>query len=213
MKNRLIHDPYNVIITGVGGQGNVLMAQMFGAALADQGFNVTVGDTYGAAQRGGAVLSHLRISEKSVFSPLTPAGRADFIISLEPAEALRVIGLYGNPDVNLISNNRPNYPFDVTSGNVRYPNQKEIETAAAQLTKKAIFVDASALALKMGAPVLTNTIMSGMAVGSGLLPVSPENFEAVISDQFAGKKFELNQAAFRKGLALAEDHWRPATSR
>ena len=57
-------DPLNVIVTGVGGQGNVLISQLIGKALVKRGHHVTIGETYGASQRGGAVMSHLRISRR-----------------------------------------------------------------------------------------------------------------------------------------------------
>jgi len=87
----LAKDPYNIIITGVGGQGNVLASRLLGGMLAGKGYLVTIGETFGASQRGGSVMSHLRISGKSVASPQIPRGRADVIVSLEPAEAVRVM--------------------------------------------------------------------------------------------------------------------------
>ena len=202
----LSKDPLNAIITGVGGQGNVLMAQLFGKALTDRGFVVTVGDTYGAAQRGGPVSSHLRISKKTVYSPLTPSGQADLVISLEPVEALRVLGVWGNPEIVVVSNTRPSYPFDVTSGSADYPSLEEIKSAAAKLSRLSIFVDASELALEMGAPVLTNTIMSGVAVGLGLFPIGEDDFNAVLKEQFTNNKYELNHQAFQKGLEIASEN-------
>ena len=58
-------DPLNVIVTGVGGQGNVLVSQLMGRALVRAGYHVTIGETYGASQRGGAVMSHIRISRQA----------------------------------------------------------------------------------------------------------------------------------------------------
>ena len=202
-------DPLNAIITGVGGQGNVLMAQLFGKALTDKGFVVTVGDTYGAAQRGGPVSSHLRISKQTVYSPLTPSGKADLIISLEPVEALRVLGTWGNPEVEVVSNTRPSYPFDVTSGSADYPTLDEIKAAVAKLSRRAIFVDASEAALQMGAPVLTNTIMGGVAVGLGMLPLMADDFIAVLKAHFADKKYDLNRKAFQSGLDMAAANLKP----
>ena len=205
-KHALQKDPLNAIITGVGGQGNVLMAQLFGRALTDKGFSVTVGDTYGAAQRGGPVSSHLRISKQTLYSPLTPSGQADIIISLEPVEALRVLGGWGNPGVVVLSNTRPSYPFDVTSGGADYPALADITAAAEDLAQKTLFIDASEIALQMGAPVLTNTIMSGLAVGLGLFPITVDDFVAVLKNQFDDKKFNLNNRAFQKGLELAANN-------
>ena len=82
-------DPYNLIITGVGGQGNVLASRMVGNMLSRLGLFVTIGETFGASQRGGSVMSHLRISTRSCLSPQIPRGRAHSVVALEPIEALR----------------------------------------------------------------------------------------------------------------------------
>ena len=71
----LPYDPYNVIITGVGGQGNVMASRVVGIMLSRQGLQVTIGETFGASQRGGSVMSHLRISTGSSWSPQIPKGR------------------------------------------------------------------------------------------------------------------------------------------
>ena len=108
MNNKaLLADPYNLIITGVGGQGNVLASKLVGNMLTDKGYRVTIGETFGASQRGGSVMSHLRISAESVFSPQIPRGRAHLVVALEPTEALRVLGEYGNPGIKVITNTRP----------------------------------------------------------------------------------------------------------
>jgi indolepyruvate ferredoxin oxidoreductase beta subunit len=65
----LLKDPYNIIITGVGGQGNVMSSRILGSMLAGKGFYVTIGETFGPSQRGGSVMSHLKISGKSSWSP------------------------------------------------------------------------------------------------------------------------------------------------
>jgi len=81
----LAKDPYNLIITGVGGQGNVMASRVLGNMMVKGGFHVTIGETFGASQRGGSVMSHLRISKEGSWSPQIPRGQADFIIALEPS--------------------------------------------------------------------------------------------------------------------------------
>ena len=82
----LTSDPYNLIIAGVGGQGNVLASRVLGGMLTDKGYHVTIGDTFGASQRGGSVMSHIRISEEANWSPQIPKGRAHMLIALEPTD-------------------------------------------------------------------------------------------------------------------------------
>jgi Pyruvate/2-oxoacid:ferredoxin oxidoreductase gamma subunit len=95
----LVRDPFSVIVTGVGGQGNVLASRLLGDMLAAKGYFVTIGETFGASQRGGSVMSHIRVSRESAWSPQIPRGKADVIVSLEPVEAVRVLWVYGNPGV------------------------------------------------------------------------------------------------------------------
>ena len=119
-------DPFNVIIGGVGGQGNVLASQILGEMLVSQGYVITIGETYGASQRGGAVMSHLRISAKDQFSPLIPEGQCDLLVALEPVEGLRILDHYGNPRVMTLLNTRPIHPMDVISGNAAYPEVSKV---------------------------------------------------------------------------------------
>ncbi|PJA50011.1 MAG: indolepyruvate ferredoxin oxidoreductase, partial [Syntrophobacterales bacterium CG_4_9_14_3_um_filter_49_8] len=112
-KQQLSKDPYNIVITGVGGQGNVMASRLLGNMLVRKGCQVTIGETFGASQRGGSVMSHLRVSAGSVWSPQIPKGRADIIAALEPVEALRVLMRYGNPEVMVLTNTRPLYPVAV----------------------------------------------------------------------------------------------------
>ena len=102
----LAYDPYNVIITGVGGQGNVMASRILGNMLSRKGLSVTIGETFGASQRGGSVMSHLRISTGSSWSPQIPKGQGHLVISLEPTEALRVLVNYGNPNIRVLCNTR-----------------------------------------------------------------------------------------------------------
>ncbi len=95
---RLAKDPYNIVITGVGGQGNVMASRVLANMLVRRGFKVTIGETFGMSQRGGSVMSHIRVSPTAVWSPQIPKGRADLIVAIEPLEAIRVLLDYGNPD-------------------------------------------------------------------------------------------------------------------
>lgn len=195
-------DPLNLIIAGVGGQGNVLLSRLIGRALVKNSYVVTIGETYGASQRGGAVVSHVRISADTDYGPLTPAGGADIIIGLEPVEMLRTIGRYGNPTVVALSNSRPVYTPDAAAGEVEYPSLEQVKKVAQQLSQKAWFVDATGIALELGSSILTNIVMGGVAIGLDIIPLTPEDFEAVLREQFAADRYDLNLRAFRKGLEV-----------
>jgi indolepyruvate ferredoxin oxidoreductase beta subunit len=194
-------DPLNVIVTGVGGQGNVLISQVFGRALVRAGYHVTIGETYGASQRGGAVMSHLRISRQAQYGPLIPHGQADAILALEPLEALRVLGQYGNPGVTVVTNSRPVYPMAVAIGAAHYPSVEEIERALEELSSRAWLINATDIALDLGAPILANIVMVGALVGAGVLPLTAKEFELEFQESLPGDRLDLNLKAFRAGLA------------
>jgi indolepyruvate ferredoxin oxidoreductase beta subunit len=193
-------DPLNVIVTGVGGQGNVLIAQLIGRTLVRAGYHVTVGETYGASQRGGAVMSHLRVSRTAQFGPLIPEGGAHVILGLEPLETLRVLAQYGNSEVVVIANSRPVHPLAVTTGAAEYPSREQVVNTLEQLSSRSWLIDATDMALELGAGILTNIAMLGALVGSGALPASPEDFERELRESLPPEKLDLNLQAFRRGI-------------
>jgi len=141
-KRRLKHEKVsgkrsdNIIITGVGGQGNVMASRVLAGMLVNAGYVVTIGETFGMSQRGGSVMSHLRVSSKSVLSPQIPQGNADIVIALEPVEALRVLTKYGNPDVAVLTNSRMVYPMGVITGEFTYPTIEEVKSMFEKISAK-----------------------------------------------------------------------------
>lgn len=195
-------DPFNIIITGVGGQGNVMASRVVGNMLVKRGFQVTIGETFGVSQRGGSVMSHLRISRKGTWSPQIPKGKADLIVALEPSEAVRVLRDYGNAKVTLLSNTRPVYPISVISGEMTYPGINEIRSGVRLLTKKSLFIDATDSALEMGSAILSNVIMIGAMAGLKIAPLEKGDFKKVISGMVSPDKLEINLEAFSRGAGL-----------
>ena len=189
----------NLIITGVGGQGNVLSSQLIGQALVRKGYFVTIGETYGASQRGGSVMSHIRISSQKQLSPLIPKGKADVVVALEPVEGLRILTVYGNPETVAIANTRPIYPVDVTTGQEKYPEREEIERALASLSRKAYSVPATERAIQMGSPILGNMIMIGALLELNLLPLRAEEFRETLADHFDERRLKINLQALEEG--------------
>ncbi|MDI6756070.1 MAG: indolepyruvate oxidoreductase subunit beta [Thermodesulfobacteriota bacterium] len=197
-------DSYNLIITGVGGQGNVLSSQLIGQAFVHKGYFTTIGETYGASQRGGSVMSHIRISLQKQLSPLIPRGKADVIVALEPVEALRVLTQYGNPETVVIVNTRPIYPVDVIAGNEEYPEFAEIKKSLETLSRKVYYIPATERAMEMGSPILGNMIMIGALLSVHFLPLSMEEFRQTLSKNFNGQRLETNLQALEEGGKIIE---------
>jgi len=190
----------NIIITGVGGQGNVVASQIFASAAVRDGFYVSVGETYGAAQRGGAVMSHVRLSRETQYGPLIPEGRAHIILGFEPVECLRTVGSFGNEKTKVIVNPRPVYPIDVLSGASKYPAVEEVLKAVKELVSIVHVVEATELAKKAGDPIMQNIVMVGCLAGSGFTPVKVETLREIIKETFAKRRPEANLKAFELGL-------------
>ena len=198
-------DPFNVIIGGVGGQGNVLASQILGEMLVSQGYVITIGETYGASQRGGAVMSHLRISTQNQFSPLIPEGQCDLLIALEPVEGLRILDHYGNPRVMALVNTRPIQPMDVISGNTTYPEVSKVIAKIKELSRRVWTLNATELALEMGDPIFSNIIMLGALCAIEVLPIHRQGFELAIKDLLPSRTLNENMKAFDKGREVVEE--------
>jgi len=201
----LSKDPFNVIIGGVGGQGNVLASQILGEILVCQGYVITIGETYGASQRGGAVMSHLRISTKDQFSPLIPEGQCDLLVSLEPVEGLRILDTYGNPRVMTLLNTRPIHPIDVISGNAIYPEVSKVISKIKELSRRVWTLNATEIALEMGDPIFSNIVMLGALCAIGVLPIDRQGFETIIRDLLPSRLLEENLKAFDKGREKVQE--------
>ncbi len=191
----------NIIITGVGGQGNVLASQVVALTAGECGLSVTVGETFGASQRGGSVMSHVRLFHGEVLGPLIPRGHADIILGFEPLETLRILKDYGNPGTVVIMNNRPVYPLGVLIGETSYPSLEALVEAINRMSRALQIVEATRLALEAGNPVAANMVMVGALAGSGLLPLAEADYRRVIASQFSGEALELNMKAFQSGVA------------
>lgn len=193
-------DPITLIIAGVGGQGNILLSRLIGQGLVEKGYQVTIGETYGASQRGGSVASHVRISMECLYSPVTPEGDADIILGLEPLESLRLLALYGSQATFVISNIRPVYPMAVVLGEAEYPSLNRIRDLIGELSCEAWYLDASRIAIGLGNPVLANIVMTGALFGTGLLPLEREVLVGQLRDIFPDTKLALNLEAFTQGV-------------
>lgn len=195
-------DPYNVVVAGVGGQGNVLGTQLLGAVLVDQGYKVTIGETYGASQRGGSVMSHMRVSMTDQYGPLIPPRCADLVIALEPSEAVRVLAQYGNPNTVTVVNTRTIFPVDVTSGNLSYPEKDALMAKIIALSKKAFFLEATEKALELGNPILANIIMIGAVSGAGIISITEVELAKAIRENISLDKVDVNLNAFAIGKQM-----------
>jgi len=200
---KLSKDPINLVVSGVGGQGNVMVTLMIGNALVNEGYFVTIGETYGASQRGGSVMSHVKISAEKQYSPLIAQGQADIILGMEPVETLRMLKIYGNDHVVSIVNPRPVHAIDLSGK--PYPHVPHVMKHIEELSVKTYKVHATEEAQKMGNPILANMILIGALAKTGLLPLDEATLDAAIRQMFP-KAVDVNIKALKKGLESVNGH-------
>ncbi|MBM4352470.1 MAG: indolepyruvate oxidoreductase subunit beta [Deltaproteobacteria bacterium] len=192
---------YDIILAGVGGQGILTIAYMLDNAALARGYRIRQAEVHGMAQRGGAVYSHLRFSDREIVSDLIPRGQADMILSVEPLEVQRYLPLLHRDGVVVSSV----HPFKNIPD---YPDEKAILDALLELPR-ALLVDAKAIATANKMPRAENMAMLGAALP--FLPFELADFDPFIKAQFERKGEHAvlaNQAVlaqgFRMGMAVKE---------
>lgn len=188
----------NIILAGVGGQGILTIAAILDTAALNSNLNIKQSEVHGMSQRGGAVQSHVRISDKEIFSDLIPQGKADIIISVEPMELLRYIPYLKNKG------------FLVTDANpfVNITNYPEVENLYKEIKshKNSILIDAKKIAKELGNSKATNIVLLGAA--SSLIPLDEEKLVEAIKILFERKGERIvnkNIEAFYKGKEIATE--------
>jgi len=191
---------FDLIVAGVGGQGSILLSHIIADAAIhdDASIRVRVGETFGAAMRGGAVASHVRIG-RDVYGPLVRQGGADVILALEPLEGLRVSVNFLRRGGIAILNTRPWYPVDVNIGVCKYPELEEIESGLSRLGASVYFLDATGIAIEAGNARAANVVMLGALSALGTLPVDDESLISSVKDRVPQKAVDVNLRAFELG--------------
>ncbi|MBI2868330.1 MAG: indolepyruvate oxidoreductase subunit beta [Chloroflexi bacterium] len=183
------------IVTGVGGQGVVLASDVIAEAALDSGYDAKKTDTIGMAQRGGGVVSHVRMSAR-VWSPLVKPGEADIILAFEKLEGARW-GAYLEPRGVIILNNHASPPLSVNLGKEKYPADDEIIDLLRPVAGRIYLVNGSARAAGLGNLKVLNTYMLGCL--STFTPLAPPVWEAVIARHLPPRSLEINLQAFHLG--------------
>jgi indolepyruvate ferredoxin oxidoreductase beta subunit len=199
----------NLLVAGVGGQGSVLIGNILGNAAIAEGLEVWVGETFGMSQRGGSVVSHVRISRERI-SPITPEGTGDAILGLEPLETLRVARKFLKPGGHVILNPRPLLPSDVISGLPTYPSLDRMLASLKRIAGQVVEIPAAKLAEESGSTMTVNTVMLGALAASRLLPLSVSSIEKALKGGVPPKTAPANVKAFHLGAdALRSAHGSP----
>lgn len=186
----------NLVIAGVGGQGILTTARIIGEAALKNKLAVSVSEIHGMAQRGGSVISTVRIG--SFKAPLVLAGDADIILGFEPAETVRIIEKASAEKTVILVNTKPIIPFPVSLGLQKYPEVSRILAYLAQNAKKVIPVNASEIANSLGTYRVLNVVMVGAV--ARYLPFSAEILKEAIKKIIPARYAEINLKAFEHGF-------------
>lgn len=184
----------DIILCGVGGQGILSIATIIGEAATRAGLNLKQAEVHGMSQRGGDVQSHLRLSDKTIYSDLIAQGSADMIISMEPMESLRYLPYLSN-EGRVVTGSKPfvNIP--------NYPEEEALQGALAELPSLTM-MDIDAVARDAGNPRGANMVLLGMAARH-LQILGADELRDAIRTVFARKGeavVEANLKAFQAGL-------------
>ena len=191
----------NVILCGVGGQGTVLAGKLIATAALSAGKSVRGAETIGMAQRGGPVMSCMRIDEPTL-APIAPKGTADLLIGFEPGEAVRCLPYLKENGVVVVSEKAVKPVSCGMKGAADYEAGPMLELLQAR-TRRLIQVDTEALAAECGSPKVVNVILLGAAANSGQLGLSLAELERAIRDIVPERFLELNLKALAAGAAAA----------
>ena len=195
---------FNLIVTGVGGQGSVLASHIVAEAAVAQGLKTRVGETFGAAQRGGKVHSHVRIGE-DVYGPLCPAESLDVLLGLEPNETLRLALDYAGPDTLIITNTRPVPSMDANIGVDAYPKIEAVIDVLKKLSSKVIGFDATEIAVEAGNERTMNVVLLGALAATGKLPYDGELLREAVMARVPPRTVEANMRAFNGGIEACKE--------
>lgn len=185
----------DILITGVGGQGIILCSDILGEAAIASGYDVKKTDTLGMAQRGGGVVSHIRVADK-VWSPLIREGDVDLLLAFEKLEAASW-SHYLSREGKAIINNYSVPPLSVGLGGERYPSNEEVSAIIKRRTPGISFVEGTTRARELGDVRVVGLFMLGCA--SVFLPVKAGVWQERIARKVPEKYRTLNLKAFEEG--------------
>lgn len=194
----------NCILAGVGGQGTILASKLIAQSAILKGMKARTAETIGMAQRGGSVVSHVRIGEK-IHSPLIPLHEADLIIGFEPAEAARCLNFLKKDGLMIVSQKAI---IPVTSSlSVSAYDGRDVLEYLKNKVPRLIVVDSETICQACGSAKILNVSLLGAAVASGLPGITLEDVEAAIRQKLPGKYVEINLQALYAGVK-AVNEWR-----
>ncbi len=198
----------NCLLCGVGGQGVVLASRLIAYAAMEQGQAVRTTETIGMAQRGGSVVSHVRMGSE-IYSPLIPQGEADAILAFEPGEAVRTFP-YLKKGGLVIADRRVVKPVTASLGGSTYSS----EAMLGFLRDNAgtlLILDGDEICQRAGSAKVLNVALLGAAAASGILGITLEEMKEAVRRNVKERFIEMNEKALMLGQEAARKDLRRQT--
>ena len=196
------HEVKSCLLCGVGGQGTVLASRIIAAAAMAKGLHARTAETIGMAQRGGSVVSHVRIGEE-IASSTIPYGTADVIIGFEPGEAAANLK-YLKPDGVLILSSKQVKPVTASLGQSAYDGAECLQWLQSK-GSRCIVVDPDEIIEACGSPKVLNVAMTGALAASGALGLCMEDMEEALKIRMKPALLEMNRKALHMGAQCAAE--------
>lgn len=192
----------NCLLCGVGGQGVVLASKLIAYAAMEKGMFVRTSETIGMAQRGGSVVSHVRMGEE-IHSPMIPRGSADVLLAFEPAEAVRNLPYLksskrGGEEGIVIVNQKAIQPVASSLDGKGY-DAGEMLCFLRKQAARLYVIDGEAICRKAGSAKTLNVALLGAAVASNALEIGMEEMEREIRRLVKPRYQEMNLRALAFG--------------
>lgn len=184
------------LLCGVGGQGTVLASRIIASAAMEKGLFARTAETIGMAQRGGSVVSHVRIGEE-VPSPLISQGNADLILGFEPGEALRNLS-YLKKDGAVILCPEEVQPITAALSSTEYSGKMIIEYLKTKVTR-LIILDTERIITECGSPKVLNVALMGAMAATGVMGITQEEIAAALKKKIKPQFFAMNEKALQLG--------------
>ena len=185
----------DVLIAGVGGQGTILASRLIAQSAMEDGCFVRSSETIGMAQRGGSVVSHVRVESEGK-SSVIPMHTADLLLAFEPAEAARQIGRLKKGGKAVVSTQRV-IPVTASLMGKAY----DLDGICAYISEHADahFIDAYGIAQQCGNAKTVNIVLIGAAIGIGAIPFSLRRMQELLKRSLPQKILDMNLKALQAG--------------
>ncbi|NLB77408.1 MAG: indolepyruvate oxidoreductase subunit beta [Clostridiaceae bacterium] len=189
----------NILIAGVGGQGTVLASKLIAAAAMSKDLDVRTTETIGMAQRGGCVVSHVRMGS-NIHSPLIPQKSAHVIVGFEPAEAVRILPYLSEDGLMIVCDTAMKSVTSSLSGDT-YQASNMIDNLKKNV-KKLVIIDGEKLLRECNNPKTLNVALLGTAVESGVFPFSADEMKNALRDTLPQRFLDINLNSFEIGRRM-----------